>query len=209
MAARFAGDAPPGFSAAHTALSPIGSHEIAGQHGAQGCHVAAGAAIAHDADGLERQEGSEGLAGEVVSAFAAVGVMAERSFSMEKASVWRSRTVYSFLISPGMCTYRPEPRRGAVQALRARLAVTRHIFAWACKFKCRQLKKNKCSCCGRCGLARASATRTCIVATMPRSMKASRRSTHRLFACKTSTPLSVSISPTSSLAPAARDRTFM
>jgi hypothetical protein len=41
MAAHFAGDAQPAFSAAHTALSPIGSHEIAGQYGAQGCHVAA------------------------------------------------------------------------------------------------------------------------------------------------------------------------
>ncbi len=54
-------------------LSPISSHEIAGQHGAQGCHVAAGAAIAYDADGLERQKGGEGIAGEVVAAFAAVG----------------------------------------------------------------------------------------------------------------------------------------
>jgi hypothetical protein len=41
MAARFAGDAPPAFSAAHTATQPISGHEIAGQHGAQGCHVAA------------------------------------------------------------------------------------------------------------------------------------------------------------------------
>lgn len=66
-------------------LSPISGHEIAGQHGAQGCRVASGAAIAHDVDGLERQEGGEGLAGEVVSAFAAVGGWRSAAFQ------WRWR----------------------------------------------------------------------------------------------------------------------
>ena len=75
-------------------LGPISGHEIASQHGAQGCHVAAGAAIAHDVDGLERQEDGEGLAGEAVAAFDTVGAIAERSFLTEMASVWRSRTVY-------------------------------------------------------------------------------------------------------------------
>ena len=61
---------------------------------------------------MERQEGGEGIAGEAIAAFAAVGEMAERSFSMEMASVWRSRTVYSLLISLGMRTSRPESGKG-------------------------------------------------------------------------------------------------
>lgn len=76
-------------------LGPINSHEIAGQHGAQGCHVAAGAAIAHDADGLERQEGGEGIAGEVVSVFAAVGDGKAQLFNGDGVSLAQQGGVFA------------------------------------------------------------------------------------------------------------------
>src|SRR6476469_394010 len=52
-------------------LGPVGGHEVAGLHGAQGDDVVVGAPVAHDADALHRQEHGERLAGEVVPALLA------------------------------------------------------------------------------------------------------------------------------------------
>ena len=49
-------------------MRPAGGHEVDGLDGAQGHHVFVAAGVADDADGFDRQEDGEGLAGFVVEA---------------------------------------------------------------------------------------------------------------------------------------------